>query len=241
MNEQSLPLDLSYLEDTINYHFNDRELLVKAVTHSSYVNEHQKHFQECNERLEFLGDSVLSIIVSTYIYNEYAEQMEGVLTKIRASVVCEKALAEFAREISLGDYLILGHGEEKNDGRNRASVTSDAFEALLGAIYLDSGKNLKTVADILMPLVIGALKNANTSAVFKDYKTELQQIIQQANGEKLEYVVLEESGPDHDKIYKVAAMLNANQIGVGEGRSKRIAEQNAAREALKLFGVSDEE
>lgn len=240
MEERHFPLDISYLEDTIKYTFKNKDLLLKAVTHSSYVNEHQKHFFECNERLEFLGDSVLSIIVSTYIYAKYSDQMEGILTKIRASVVCEKALAEFAKEIGLGNYLILGHGEEKNDGRNRASVTSDAFEALLGAMYLDSGKNLETVADFLMPFIINALKDTNAAAVFKDYKTELQQIVQQVNGERLEYVVLEESGPDHDKTYTIAAMLNANQIGVGSGRSKRLAEQNAAKEALKLFGISDE-
>lgn len=237
--EKILPLDRALLEEKIGYKFNDSELLLEALTHSSYVNEHKDSDLACNERLEFLGDSVLSIVVSRYLFFEYSSRQEGDLTKIRAAVVCEKALAKYAKEISLGDFLYLGHGEDKNNGRTRASITSDAFEAILGAFYIDSGYDADRVSKFLMPFVKKEIDFIRKGEAFTDYKTALQQIIQQANGERLVYTVTSESGPDHDKTFTVEAMLNSNVIGVGSGSSKRAAEQAAAREALKLFGQEE--
>ncbi len=237
-NVQRLPLEKELLEKRIGYSFENKELLCEALTHSSYVNEHKGRGEEleCNERLEFLGDSVLSIIVSRYLFGEYSSRQEGDLTKIRAAVVCEKALAKYAKEISLGDYLRLGNGEDKNNGRQRASITSDAFEALLGAFYIDSGYNAQRVSEFLLPFVKEEIEFIRKGTAFTDYKTALQQIIQQAEGERLEYTVVSEEGPDHDKTFTVEARLNSNVIGRGNGPSKRAAEQNAAKEALSLFG-----
>jgi len=234
-----LPLNKELLEERLGYKFNNKELLGEALTHSSYVNEHKGEELTCNERLEFLGDSVLSIIVSRYLFGEYSSRQEGDLTKIRAAVVCEKALAKYAKEIALGDFLLLGHGEDKNNGRQRASITSDAFEAVLGAFYIDTGYNAGRVAEFLLPFVKKEIDFIRKGEAFTDYKTALQQIIQQAEGERLVYTVIGESGPDHDKTFTVEARLNSNVIGVGCGSSKRAAEQAAAREALRLFGAEE--
>lgn len=241
MNKTVLPLAKEGLCESLGYSFENEGLLTEALTHSSYVNEHKGRGEEivCNERLEFLGDSVLSIIVSRYLFHEYASRQEGDLTKIRAAVVCEKALAKYAKEISLGDYLYLGNGEEKNNGRQRASITSDAFEAVLGAMYIDSGYNEDRVSRFLLPFVKREIEFIKKGEAFTDYKTALQQITQQANGERLVYTVIDESGPDHEKTFTVEARLNSNVIGVGKGSSKRAAEQAAAREALRLFGADD--
>ena len=240
-NKVILPLDKSLLEERLGYKFNNPELLAEALTHSSYVNEHKNRGIElsCNERLEFLGDSVLSIIVSRYLFGEYSSRQEGDLTKIRAAVVCEKALAKYAKEISLGDFLMLGNGEEKNNGRQRASITSDAFEAVLGAFYIDTNYDAKRVSEFLLPFVIKEIDFIRKGEAFTDYKTALQQIIQQAEGERLVYTVVSESGPDHDKSFTVEARLNSNVIGTGTGSSKRAAEQAAAREGLRLFGKDE--
>lgn len=240
-NRVVLPLDKALLEERLGYKFNNSALLEEALTHSSYVNEHKNRGieLECNERLEFLGDSVLSIIVSRYLFGEYSSRQEGDLTKIRAAVVCEKALAKYAKEISLGDYLYLGNGEDKNNGRTRASITSDAFEAVLGAFYIDTGYDAKRVSEFLLPFVIKEIDFIRKGEAFTDYKTALQQIIQQADGEKLVYTVISECGPDHDKTFTVEARLNSNVIGTGCGSSKRAAEQAAAREALSLFGAEE--
>lgn len=234
-----LPRDSRELEKVIGYRYNDISILNKALTHSSYSNELKLRHREaeCNERLEFLGDSVLSIIVSEYLFSHYTKRPEGELTRMRAEVVCEKALSGFALKIGLGDYLLLGHGEEKNHGRERKSILADAFEALLASMYLDAGKDgKKKVADFLLPLVIEELQAAESDGHSKDYKTLLQQIVQQAEGEMLRYETVEESGPDHHKTFTVEARLNSNVIGRGVGASKREAEQAAAAEALKIFG-----
>lgn len=237
MNTAGLPLDQSLLEKRLGYEFKNKALLRDALTHSSYINEHKNEKgRVCNERLEFLGDSVLSIVVSGYLFSHYSSRKEGDLTKIRASVVCEKALAKYAKEINLGDYLYMGRGEEKGGGRCRPSVTSDAFEAVLGAFYIDSDEDIDKIAEFVIPFVNGEIEYISREESFLDYKTALQQIVQQANGEKLEYAVIEEKGPDHDKSYTVAAMLNSNVIGRGTGSSKREAELAAAKNALKLFG-----
>ncbi len=227
------------LEKTIGYTFENKQLLQEALTHSSYSNERRSKSGQkipCNERLEFLGDSVLSLIVSGHLFEAFRDIQEGELTKIRAAVVCEKALSRFAGKISLGEYMYLGHGEAMNNGRQRPSILADAFEALLAAIYLDAGESFAPVRAFLLPMVQEELQVIRSNSVFVDYKTTLQQIVQQVEGERLEYILVSETGPDHNKIFMVEARLNSNVIGVGSAHSKREAEQNAAREALVLFG-----
>lgn len=226
------------LEEAIGYKFHDKAILKTALTHSSYSNERKSRGEKvkCNERLEFLGDSVLSIITSSYIFKKYKDFQEGDLTKIRASVVCEKALSKYAAAIELGKYIYLGHGEDMNRGRERASIISDAFEALLAAIYIDSSEDIGTVEKFLLPFIEDEIEYIDKHGAFDDYKTALQQIVQQVNSEKLEYALVGEVGPDHDKIFEVEARLNSNVIGRGKARSKREAEQLAAKEALALFG-----
>ena len=226
------------LEEAIGYTFRDKQILTEALTHSSYSNEKRSKGVKvpCNERLEFLGDSVLSILVSSYLFESYKDIQEGELTKIRAAVVCEKALSRFAAKIGLGQYMHMGHGESMNNGRNRPSILADAFEALLAAMYLDAGENFDAPRAFLMPYIQEELQVIRNNSVFVDYKTTLQQIVQQVEGERLEYVLVGESGPDHAKVFTVEARLNSNVIGKGSAHSKREAEQNAAKEALVLFG-----
>ena len=230
--------DVSVLESTIGHSFRNRDILREALTHSSYANElrARKKTVVCNERLEFLGDAVLSSIVSEYLYIKYPELPEGELTQRRKAVVQSSALASYARSIGLGSYLYLGNGEEKGGGRERQSTLENAFEALVAAIYLDSGADGKeNVKRFVLPFIIKVLSE-NYNSITTDPKTELQQLIQQTEGDYLEYVTVGESGPDHNKTFRVEARLNSNIIGRGEGRSKREAEQNAAMEALRLFG-----
>ncbi len=220
------------LMDTIQYHFRDEELLKTALTHSSYANEVKKG-TPYNERLEFLGDSVLSIVVSDYLFLHYKHLPEGELTKLRASLVCERTLCEFARSIRLGDYMLLGKGEDASGGRERPSILSDAFEALIAAIYLDGG--IESAREFVLGFIKQQLETKK-SVPFKDYKTALQEIIQQNKEESVSYCLVEESGPDHDKRFTVEVRLNSNVIGRGVGRSKKDAEQQAAKEALALMG-----
>ncbi len=233
--------DTALLEEKIGYQFKNRELIERALIHSSYSNETgaRNHHLLCNERLEFLGDSVLSIITSNYLYKNFTDCPEGELTRMRAEVVCERALSGYSEEIGLGNYLLLGVGEEKNNGRHRKSILADAFEALLAAIYLDAKEEgMETVEKFLLPFIIKEIESVRRKGSFNgDPKTLLQQFVQQAEGDFLEYAVVGESGPDHMKTFRVEARLNSNVIGRGEGRSKREAEQNAAREALALFSV----
>lgn len=230
--------DIAILEEKIGYSFKNKDILKEALTHSSYANELKARRQEaeCNERLEFLGDSVLSVVVSEYLFKKYSDIPEGELTQMRAALVQSEALAAYARGVGLGDYLYLGHGEEKNNGRERRSTLENAFEALIAAIYLDAGENgFEAVRTFVLPVIKKQL-GSDILERHIDAKTELQQLIQQAEGDFLEYVVTGESGPDHEKVFEVVAKLNSNVIGHGKGRSKREAEQNAALEALKLFG-----
>ena len=224
--------NLQGLERTLGHQFANIRLLSTAVTHSSYANE-QRRETEYNERLEFLGDSVLSIVVSEYLFSSPKHLPEGELTRVRAALVCESSCCEFAKKIGLGQYLRLGRGEENSGGRTRVSLLADAFEAVIGALYLDGG--LETARRFLLPLVQAE------QAVPEDYKTRLQEIIQQNPEERLRYVVTGESGPDHNKRFIVEVRLNSNVIGIGEGHSKKAAEQQAAREALRLFGDSTED
>lgn len=214
-------------EKNIHYTFNDKELLRTALTHSSYANE-KKGKIRFNERLEFLGDAVLQLITSEKLFKENPNMPEGKMSKQRAALVCEDALAGYAHEINLGDYLNLGKGEETTGGRKRPSILSDAFEAVIGAIFLDGGM------EPAKKFVLHFVDAAHLS--LQDYKTLLQEIIQQNPGEKLSYVVTEESGPDHDKQFTMEVHLNSNVIGKGTGKSKKHAEQAAAKEALALMG-----
>ncbi len=233
---------IEQLEAAIGYTFTNKKILCEALTHSSYSNEMKSKGEKVlfNERLEFLGDSVLSIVVSSFIFEKFRNKQEGDLTKIRAAVVCEKALAKFAEQIELGSYMFLGHGEVMNNGRHRPSIIADAFEALLAAIYLDSGEKFDAIERFIIPFVDAEINYISETGVFVDYKTTLQQIVQQANGEILEYVLVGEEGPDHNKEFIIEARLNSNVIGHGCAKSKREAEQCAAHEALILFGELSE-
>ena len=243
--ERTLPIDtdcLAALESRIGYRFRDRALLCRALTHSSYSNEtgQRNHHLLCNERLEFLGDSVLSLVVSEFLFTTYRELPEGDLTCLRKDVVCADALARYARQIGLGDCLLLGIGEEKTGGRGKVNILADAFEALLAAMFEDAGRGgdaKDVIAAFLLPFVRRDLQELESRGGDGDYKTPLQQLIQQTEGDVLEYVLIREEGPDHMKTFEVEARLNSNVIGRGVGRSKRKAEQAAARDALNLFGV----
>lgn len=217
------------LERLVGHTFKNIQLIENAVTHTSYANEARNSVLH-NERLEFLGDSVLSIVVSEYLFT-FKNMPEGELTRTRASLVCESALYEFARQINLGNHLRLGHGEKKAGGANRPSILSDAFEAVIAALYLDGG--LDAARNFILPFIKKSMEN---DVKPEDYKTRLQEIVQQNPEERLRYVVASESGPDHNKCFEVEVHLNSNCIGKGQGHSKKLAEQQAAKEALLLMG-----
>ena len=224
--------DIKLLEQKIGYKFKNISFLETGITHSSFANESKEPIAY-NERQEFLGDAVLSIIVSDYIFEHYTNLPEGELTKLRASLVCENALCGFSNELGLGEFLRLGHGEELMGGRERPSSLADAFEAVLAAIYLDGG--IIPATGFVLKFVTKSLEHVENVA-FKDYKTLLQEIIQKNPEEKLSYELIGETGPDHDKRFEVNVMLNSNVIGHGIGKSKKSAEQLAAKEALELMG-----
>lgn len=229
---------MAELEKKIGYTFKNKSIIEEAITHSSYSNElSQKHIsKKCNERLEFLGDSVLSIIVSEYLFDEYQFEPEGKLTNRRRELICEKALARYANSIDLGSFLMLGKGEDKNGGRTNKSILADAFEALLAAIYIDAeAQGKQKVKTFLMPFIKEEIEVFAISGETIDYKTLLQQFTQQSDGELPEYVEISQSGPDHMKQFEVEVKLNNNIIGKGIGKTKKQAEQNAAEEACKLF------
>lgn len=220
------------LEKRLGYKFNDIDYLKTALTHSSYANE-TKGAIKCNERLEFLGDAVLSIIVSDYIFKNCPHLPEGDLTKLRASLVCEKSLCRYSRTLRVGECLMLSRGEQHCGGADRPSILADAFEAIIAAIYLDGG--IENARKFVLKFVVPDIENPRPKT-FKDYKTCLQEIIQQNPEEHLEYILVGESGPDHNKHFVVEVHLNSNVIGKGGGKSKKEAEQQAAREALELMG-----
>lgn len=226
--------DINYeeFEDKIGHHFKNRDLLTEAFTHSSYANEN-KLGRRYNERLEFLGDSVLSLVVSRHLFTKYPELPEGELTKVRAALVCEKALDVFASKINLGKYLLLGKGEEATGGRQRSSILADAFEAVIAAVYLDGG--FETANEYVLKFIPETLEDCKNIS-FHDYKTRLQEVIQKNPEDIIEYELVEESGPDHNKLFVVEVTLDTNVIGKGRGRSKKEAEQMAAKEALSLMG-----
>ncbi len=215
-------------ESVISYKFVNKKLLIQALTHSSYANENNMQKIDNNERLEFLGDAVLEIVTSDYLYRMYPEMLEGELTKFRASIVCEPTLAEFAREIGLGPYLLLGKGEDSSGGRRRDSVLSDSVEALIGAIYMDTG--LESAKKFIESTLLDDVEERKR---FVDSKTHLQEYIQQRSDTAIEYIVVDESGPDHNKNFVVNVRHEGKIIGEGSGRSKKSAEQRAAFSALK--------
>ena len=220
--------NLELIQEKIGYVFKKPELLESAITHSSYANENQC---DNNERLEFLGDSILSLIVSDCLFKKYGHINEGRLSKIRASLVCEQSLAEIAKKIDLGNIIRLGKGEEKTGGRCRASIVSDAFEALIAAIYLDSG--IRNVTKWLMKLIKPEIEAAEQKRNFGDFKTRLQECVQKFGHSKVVYEIIEENGKDHAKKFVMAAVINGKQAGKGEGFNKKEAEQKAAQMALK--------
>jgi len=218
------------LEKKIGYTFRDKDLLRLALTHSSYANEKGK--LRDNERLEFLGDSVLGFITAKYLFEALKDKPEGELTKLRANAVCEKSLAMFAGEIELGEYILLGKGEAMTGGKSRPSILSDAFESVIAAVYLDGG--MEEAKKFVLRFVS---KSTTDTKAATDYKTLLQEVIQKNPDEHLTYSLVAESGPDHNKTFTVEVYLNSNCIGTGSGHSKKKAEQEAAREALELMGI----
>ena len=218
------------LEKTVGYTFQDPKLLELALTHSSYAHEHYAGKRHDNERLEFLGDAVLELVSSDYLFHNYNEYPEGELTKLRASIVCEQSLAMCAEAISLGKYLRLGNGEDSTGGRLRASITSDAMEALIGAIYLDGG--FANAKEFITRFVLNDLENKK---LFYDSKTILQEIVQRDFNEPLSYELLAEEGPDHDKKFRMQAKIGEKAYGVGVGHTKKCAQQLAAYETILLL------
>lgn len=216
------------LEKELNYRFEDKMLLQRALTHSSYANEHKDTRVQSNERLEFLGDSVLGMVVADALFRGFPGMPEGDLTRTRAALVCEESLVRVAAAMGLGRYLRLGKGEEAGGGRERPSILADAAEALIAALYLDGG-----IAQARRTIRHYLLENAEERSAGRDFKTALQERVQVKKGQTLAYRLLEESGPDHAKCFSVEVTLNGTPIGSGAGKSKKEAEQNAAREALE--------
>lgn len=219
------------LQKKLGYEFRDKLLLRKALKHSSYANENKAE-GECNERLEFLGDSILGFSVAKYLYKNYPDLPEGKMTRLRAEMVCEENLAKAAHELGLGEKLLLGRGEEKGGGRSRPSISADAMEAVIAAVYLDAGFD---EADRLINdrIISGFVIDEN--ALLVDYKTRLQELVQRRAGQHLAYEEMGEEGPDHAKTFTVAAVLNGGRIAVGVGKSKKLAEQEAAKKALNVL------
>jgi ribonuclease-3 len=221
--------NLVQLQKNLGYKFKDISLLKTALTHSSYANE-QNDGTQCNERLEFLGDSILGFVSAKYFYQTF-NWPEGELTKHRAAKVCENALCTFARELEIGPALRLGKGEVRMGGADRPSILADAFEAVLAAVFLDGG------LDEASKIVLRFIPRQDGLEKAKDYKTTLQEVIQRNREEHVEYVLTDSSGPDHAKVFTVEVHLNSNVIGRGTGKSKKLAEQQAAKEALALMGI----
>lgn len=220
------------LEAAIGYHFHNISLLQNALTHSSYANERWHNSLLSNERLEFLGDSVLGMLVAEYLYRNFPDRPEGELTRMRADMVCEGTLSATANRIGLGKHLMLGHGEEQGGGRTRDSILADAMESVIAACFLDGG--LEAALQIVQKFILVEVPVTRLHNV--DYKTQLQELVQQKKNQVLSYTLVGQSGPDHDKHFDIAVSLNGETVGVGSGSSKKRAEQMAARDAMeKLF------
>ncbi len=226
---------MAMMEEVLNYKFKNENILLTALTHSSYANESRAEGVVCNERLEFLGDAVLGFVIGSYLYKTFPELSEGKLTKLRASVVCEQMLAKKAKALGVPQYLRLGKGEELTGGRERVSILEDTFESIIGAIYLDGGVEEAT------KFILGQLKEEiekiKASQHVLDNKTSLQEVLQRTSQAPIEYIVVGESGPAHNKVFKVEVKHNGTVLGYGKGKSKKEAEQHAAQVALERLGV----
>lgn len=222
---------LKEIQSIIGYQFIKIEILKTALTHSSYANEHKNHTIKDNERLEFLGDAILDLIISNYLFNKYLDMPEGDLSKLRASIVCEASLAKMAREIRLGNYMLFGKGEDMTGGRERASILADAFEALTGAIFVDGGFE-EANKFITRTLIKKIEQVASIEDLYTDYKTLLQENIQKESNAPIYYEIAGEDGPDHDKNFYVHVYHGNQCLGKGVGKSKKEAEQNAAKIAI---------
>ncbi len=226
------------LEKKIGYKFSDIKYLETALTHTSYSNEKKSRGMNfsSNERLEFLGDAVLEIVVSEYLFENYKNMSEGSLTKMRQHLVCEKTLAKIAAELEIGDYVNLGRGEEMTDCRNRPKLLADTLEAVFAAVYLDANLSGKDYRSVILNLISDEIERSS-SMRRGDYKTLLQQLVEKDGASILEYEIIEESGPEHNKEFTVAAKINNNLVGTGTSKSKKDAEMKAAKVALELFGL----
>ena len=220
--------NIELFEQKINYEFKNKEYILEALTHSSYSNENKNY--PFNERLEFLGDSVLSIVISDYLFKKETKLPEGELTKIRANIVCEESLSEVSKNIHLGKYMLLGKGEEATGGRERISILADALEAVIAAIYLDGG--LKCAREFILTNMEKIINDSIKGKIFRDYKTCLQEVLQSNGENNIWYKLIEEKGPDHNKRFVMEVGINDTVLGVGEGKSKKDAEQVAAKCAL---------
>ena len=223
-------LKFKTFQNQMGIQFKDEKLLKQAFTHSSYVNEHRRKPYEDNERLEFLGDAVLELTVSQFLFKKYPMMSEGELTKLRAAIVCEPSLVKFSIELNFGELILLGKGEEMTGGRERPALLADVFEAFIGAVYLDQG--LETVISILEKVVYPKI-NVGAFSHVMDYKSQLQELVQRGSAGMIEYSILEESGPAHNRQFISRVSLNDDELGVGKGRSKKEAEQQAAQKALE--------
>ena len=224
---------LTKLEQGLGYTFRNKTLLENALTHSSYANENRERHLPDNERLEFLGDSILGFVVAEYLYRNFPDKPEGELTRIRADLVCERNLAEAAATIELGSYLLLGHGEEQGGGRKRDSIVSDAMESVIAASFMDGG--FAAAKEIIDRLILSNIPKGRPRNF--DYKTAFQELVQRKSGSTLNYRMVGSDGPDHAKVFEAAALLNGEEFSTGTGHSKKEAEQSAARAALeKLKG-----
>lgn len=223
--------NLQRLEEKINYRFREKELLKNAVTHSSYIKEHNRG-EQSNERLEFLGDAFFDAIIGEELYKLFPKKEEGFLSRTRAALVCEKSLAKVAGELSIGEYLLLGHGEERSGGRQRASILADTMEAILGAVYLDGG--FSAVQQVVLRLFKQAIDDAKQGKyIVTDYKTALQEKLQSRGTTDIKYELLEETGPDHDKTFLVQLVVDGTPKTQGKGKSKKEAEQQAAEAMIE--------
>ena len=222
---------LQELEQHLDYTFHDLRLLRAALYHSSYANEHRAQSVSSNERLEFLGDAVLGFVSADYLYRKHPDLPEGELTRIRAALVCEDSLHEVAQRLHLGDFLMLGKGEESGGGRHRPSILADAVEAVLAAVYLDGG--IDEARALVHRILLEKEPEQVVESRRRDCKTELQELVQRKPNQELRYELVSESGPDHAKVFTVAVMLNGQVVGLGSGHSKKEAEQSAARTALE--------
>ena len=228
-NRRYYETSLLELERKIGYNFNNDELLLHALTHSSYANEMKMNKENNNERLEFLGDAVLELVTSEYVYNEHMNLSEGDLTKLRASIVCEQTLSSCAKDMHIGDYLLLGKGEDYSGGRQRDSILSDTLEAIIGAIYLDGG--FTNAKEFIKENILNKVENKE---LFFDSKTILQEIVQNENSrQKIRYKLISEEGPDHNKSFTMALLIGNKQVSLGVGKTKKAAEQEAAMQAIK--------